>query len=82
MCTLLPGLNLVTNKGFCQEATYTSYEGSRFANLETHRNTIGTWGPVVDDAAFDRRYHQNTAALLREIITQRGELNLLEPVAD
>lgn len=73
--TVLPGTNLVANRGFVPEGTYTNFAGSRFAGLEAGALEVERV-VVLPDGPQRTEYERRTADLILEILARRGELGL------
>lgn len=67
---IIPGINLITNKGFVPEGTFTDYEHSQFNNLKRHNFTTSEY-ELKTDAYFQNSYENLILALFKEISPSR-----------
>jgi hypothetical protein len=72
--TVLPGINLVSNRGFDMDGTYTRYTGSAFESLSLHDWGQGAGAKLHSDAGVSKAYEVRTASLLLEILRSKGQL--------
>ncbi|MBA3981364.1 MAG: hypothetical protein C0462_12265 [Alcanivorax sp.] len=79
--TVLPGKNLVTNKGFVAEGSYIRFTESAFSHLPCHDMNTEALKPVMHPE-YGARYEQHTAAMLAEILQDRGELEYYAGLSD
>lgn len=70
---VVPGVNLVANKGFGPQGTHIRHTRSSFAGLTAGELTVAGLQPVID-AGLNRVYEERTAALIREILAAKGVL--------
>jgi len=67
---VIPGVNLVTNKGFVPEGTFTDYEHSEFNNLNLHDFGCDEC-ELQTDSYFQNNYEKKILALFKEISPSR-----------
>ncbi|KZY35654.1 hypothetical protein A3754_16035 [Alcanivorax sp. HI0083] len=72
MEAIIPGKNLVQNKGFVKEGSYIRFTDSSFIKIEATDSP--TPAKAKKDPVFSRNYEHQSAKLLTEILTHRGEL--------
>lgn len=72
--SVLPGINLVTNRGFVPQGTYTNFSGSQFENLEAHCFASFELKQTYENTLLGA-FEEKVAMFLLEIIRQRGELD-------
>lgn len=70
---VLPGVNLVSNKGFMPQGSYTNFTESRFKHLEVFDLQMEQL-ELLDDSGSNAAYENRSAELLGEILEARGEL--------
>lgn len=76
---VLPGINLITNKGFVPHGTYTNYVNSNFSNLVQSEFT-GNEYDLITDAEKIVNYEDYVARLYKEVI-DRHEMNYADSLA-
>lgn len=79
--TVLPGKNMVANKGFVVEGSYIRFTESALSNLPCHDMNTEALKPVMH-AKFCACYEQRSAVLLAEILSTRGELDYYTGLCD
>ena len=67
---VIPGVNLVTNKGFVPEGTFTDYEHSEFNSLSLH-DFDNDECEFKTDSYFQNNYEKKILALFKEISPSR-----------
>ncbi len=63
---VIPGVNLVTNKGFMSEGTFTDYEHSQFNNLKRSEFDSDVL-ELKTDSYFQHNYENKILALFKEV---------------
>lgn len=66
--TVLPCTNLIVNKGFHKDGTYTNYVKSKFKQLKTDSMTDYHLVSLKKNKTFNKKYHGRTALFLKEIL--------------
>tara|TARA_B100001063_G_scaffold246007_1_gene283568 strand:- start:49687 stop:50637 length:951 start_codon:yes stop_codon:yes gene_type:complete len=65
--TILPSINLISNKGFTEEATYTNIENSQFANLKVPNVNFTPPYKQIEDTSALNSYHNKISLFIQDI---------------
>jgi hypothetical protein len=68
--TIIPGVNLITNKGFSQKGTYTTYSNSKFRKLKRFNFDQTKRLQLSSDNNHKVSYEKSIAQLLQEIMNR------------
>jgi hypothetical protein len=74
MRTILPGKNLIQNKGFVEEGSYVRYSKSEFSDLGKYDMDVSNIDNSIVKPSAAMNYETKSSELLSEVLMSRGEL--------